>query len=1183
MYLIEIHSIHGVEMATEVVKLCNFEIRCEQQRIIIPEVRLIVLVSDGGPADVILGHVTLREHEVYGRLSRYFGKERSAVENTAVKGELQIDRSRQVKSVQGATVSSLSTRVLMGKKATQRVHVSNLLQLETADEPTEELLPEDALASYWQNPKPKTDELEFKVNGTQTDKQQQLALIRRYQDVFAESLSCAKPANVTPMTMEVDYQSFQNDKRSREPTRPQSAARKAAIAKWISQAIADNIIRPSSATAWSQLMLTAKPNGSWRFAIDYRALNKHTKAARAPIPNIRKLLSTIGRNRPKYFAKMDLTSGFYQTPMAEDCMHYTAFDTDLGLFEFTRASMGLLNSPWYFQRTMEQEVFPHLIHKSMEIYIDDLLTWASSIEELLENLEKIFSALREKGLTLNPGKCEFGMSEVEFVGHLIDESGITFTAEKLNQVAKMPLPKTKGELKQFLGLGGYFRNHVADYAEITVVLNGMLEGYEKKTSKQLIDWQPDQIEMFEICQKAIVNCKKLFYEVDDAPIRVYTDASDYGIGAYLCQVLEDETEIPIEFISKTLTKSERKWSTYEKEAFAIFYALRKWETHLKDVKFTLFTDHKNLTYIAKDHNAKVTRWRLAVQDYNFDIAYIPGEENIVADAFSRLCPETIPDEDMKLDTATASIAALTVNLEHFDEWLSVRDFTQDDHVEYAVIAEDVQVFKTLNVETAVCHAIRTDPRRSAPLFEYIPPYRMNIIEQCHNHEVGHFGVNRTIEMLNKMIANDPKYAKLQWKGMRKDVNTYIRRCDSCNKMNEQKLTTHVKKYTTSEDGIMKNLAIDAIYMPTSKSGNKYILTVIDTFTRYTALYAIKDLTAQTAAKTLMNHMHVYGVPDKITSDNSTEFDAQFSEMLDLLKIEKYRIHAYSHQENGIVERANKEIIRHARIIAYEMRNHDGWDDNLLQVQAIMNEKVSEATGLTPNQIIFAGKIDLHAGRIYPNPTNQQRKSMSKYMKDQLDFQDELMRKAEQQQLKTNEKHILSDQAEEYIHRVRDYIVVQPENGKPASKLAARWHGPYRIIEVTTRPQGTVYTCYSPKDGKIADYHASIVKAHPCDNDTEATRIAILDDANTFIIQEIVGHDIVKNNRDKQQLNLQIKWHGYKELEWTGLNMSLKRNVQVQQYLKAKGLEKFGLPPSTEPTAEPQKKRVRFSLSDYEED
>jgi hypothetical protein len=128
---------------------------------------------------------------------------------------------------------------------------------------------------------------------------------------------------------------------------------------------------------------------------------------------------------------MDFTSGFYQTPIREEDMKYTAFDSDEGLFEFTVASMGLLNSPWYFQRIMEHEVFPELLHKIMAIYVDDILTWAANIDELCTNLEKIFEAIRNKGLTLNPEKCEFGMEEVEFVGHLVDQHGVTFTKEKL--------------------------------------------------------------------------------------------------------------------------------------------------------------------------------------------------------------------------------------------------------------------------------------------------------------------------------------------------------------------------------------------------------------------------------------------------------------------------------------------------------------------------------------------------------------------------------------------------------------------------------------------------------------------------------------------------------------------------------------------------------------------------------
>jgi cleavage and polyadenylation specificity factor subunit 1 len=435
----------------------------------------------------------------------------------------------------------------------------------------------------------------------------------------------------------------------------------------------------------------------------------------------------------------------------------------------------------------------------------------------------------------------------------------------------------------------------------------------------MLNWTEELKTQFTECQKAVIQCRKLYYEEEGAPIRVYTDASEYGIGAYLCQVQEDGVEIPIEFISKTLTKAERKWSTYEKEAFAIFYALRKWEYYLRDIKFTIFTDHKNLTFLAADPNAKVMRWRMAVQDYDFDIAYIPGEDNIVADAFSRLCAKHTPEEDAEVEIFN-SIASLKVNIDKFDVWDPIRQNSDErHHDQYYVIQGQIDRFKELHCSVSYNYAIQTQLQVKKTVFKHIPQDKYNIIKLCHNYEIGHWGENRTIELVQSLLDKDPKYAELEWKGMRKDVQAFIRKCDCCNKMNETHMKSHIKKYTTSEYGVMKCIAIDAIHMPKTKSGFQYILTVIDCFTRYTALYAIKDLTAQTAAKTMINHMYVYGVPDKIISDNSTEYEAEFKEMLSILQIENYRIHAYSHQENGIVERANKEVVRHMRNIAYELR------------------------------------------------------------------------------------------------------------------------------------------------------------------------------------------------------------------------------------------------------------------------
>jgi hypothetical protein len=158
-------------------------------------------------------------------------------------------------------------------------------------------------------------------------------------------------------------------------------------------------------------------------------------------------------------------------------------------------------------------------------------------------------------------------------------------------------------------------------------------------------------------------------------------------------------EVPIEFISKTLTKVERRWSTYEKEAYAIFYALRKWEHHLQNTKFTLFTDHKNLTYLTKDPSQKVMRWRLAVQDYDFDIAYIPGPDNIIADGFSRLCPQKLENEadDARSEEAMASIASLMAYSTNIEEWKPQgTEATERQRKQYIVRQDDVASFYALH-------------------------------------------------------------------------------------------------------------------------------------------------------------------------------------------------------------------------------------------------------------------------------------------------------------------------------------------------------------------------------------------------------------------------------------------------------------------------------------------------------
>jgi hypothetical protein len=460
------------------------------------------------------------------------------------------------------------------------------------------------------------------------------------------------PAKVTPFAFEVNKQGWYEERSNKARARQYSADRQAAIEKFLKQALIDKVIAPSDAPAWSQVLLTKKPNGKWRFCLDYRTLNKYTLTKGWPIPNIQDVLQRIGSHKPKFFAVIDCTAGYHQMPIEEQCQAYTTFTTHVGNFKWLRTPMGPHNAPSLYQKAMATEVFPDLINMILQVYLDDIITWANSIVELIERLKIIFARLRRFNITLNPEKCRFGMAEVEYVGHLINKLGINFSKDKKDQIANWERPTDKGGLKSFLGLAGYFRRHIRGYAELVHPLQELVEDYEKRKKMAKLEWDEISSKAFTDTQDAIVNCQTLFFHDQSAPLRVYTDASDYGIGAYLCQVL-DTFEQPIAFISKTLSKAEKKWSVYEKEAFAIFYSLRKWEHYLQGTKFTLFTDHKNLTYLNKDPSPKVMRWKVAVQEYDFDVAYIEGHKNVIADGFSRLCPK---DLDAELEQPDRTIA-----------------------------------------------------------------------------------------------------------------------------------------------------------------------------------------------------------------------------------------------------------------------------------------------------------------------------------------------------------------------------------------------------------------------------------------------------------------------------------------------------------------------------------------------
>jgi hypothetical protein len=219
-----------------------------------------------------------------------------------------------------------------------------------------------------------------------------------------------------------------------------------------------------------------------------------------------------------------------------------------------------------------------LLYIFVELYLDDVLVYATKDEEFLKRLRVVFERFRQFNITLNPKKCYFGLAEVEFVGHVLKIDGICFSTEKRTKGLDFALPAKQKQLKSFLGLVNYFKDHVQGLSHKVKPLNEIIIPYKKGMS---IDWTPRLEQCFWDVQESVGNCPKLHYVDLSLPIHVRTDASDYGIGGYLFQ-LDQQRELPIRFISKALHRAQLNCSTFEKEAYAIFYTITKFDFLLKD-------------------------------------------------------------------------------------------------------------------------------------------------------------------------------------------------------------------------------------------------------------------------------------------------------------------------------------------------------------------------------------------------------------------------------------------------------------------------------------------------------------------------------------------------------------------------------------------------------------------------
>ncbi|XP_078243510.1 uncharacterized protein LOC144587340 [Pogona vitticeps] len=483
---------------------------------------------------------------------------------------------------------------------------------------------EEAELPFWEGRgevKYNPEEVKISPALTQDQQQELKMLLSKYQQVFSNKPGIVKGVMHRIHTGDAPPQAV-SPYRVTGPYRDK-------VRKELDEMLRENIIVPSSSPWSSPIVLVDKPDGSIRFCVDYRKLNRVTTPDAYPMPRLDNLIETIGGCR--FISPLDLVKGYWQLRIDPRDQEKTAFCSPFGLYEFRVLSFGLRNAPATFQRLMDQTLAG--LSDFTVAYIDDIGIFSNTWEDHLIHLELVLQRLSAAGLTVKASKCQLGSPEIKYLGHMVGGGMIKPLEAKIEAVRDWPRPNTKKKVKSFLGLVGYYRKFIPRFSEIAAPLTDLT----RKKADDCIPWTSDCEAAFQRLKEALINYPVLRAPDFDREFIIYTDASNSGVGAVLCQEDENGDQHPVSYLSRKLQKGERHLATVEKECLAIVYAIQKAKPYIWGRHFILCTDHSPLQWLKtmKTHNSKLMRWALNLQDYDFEVKVVRGSVNCVADALSR--------------------------------------------------------------------------------------------------------------------------------------------------------------------------------------------------------------------------------------------------------------------------------------------------------------------------------------------------------------------------------------------------------------------------------------------------------------------------------------------------------------------------------------------------------------------
>ena len=479
--------------------------------------------------------------------------------------------------------------------------------------------------------------LSFNINAnmSQKDQREYKFILDEAKDRFSVSLeTLGSGTDLCPLSIDTDAGEVQRRAYRTSPKIEQE------IQTQVADLLKYSIIEPATHCWRSPVVLTKKKDGTYRFAVDYRDVNKKTKKMSFPVPRVEDVWDTIAAKKAKVFSTLDLSSGYWQLDLDPATKHKTGFVTKTGSYQFRKLPFGLRNAPANFQKNMTH-VLDGLINDICIIYVDDIIVLSPDHDTHKKHLKLVLERLRKHNLTLKPSKCHFAMDSVKYIGHILSGDGISTDPELIEKIRSFPAPKNPKQVQQFNGLTNYYRRFVKDLSKLQAPLNILLQKDEPWA------WTDACEQAFQTIKRALVSPPTLAYPDLDKPFILTTDASTSAIGHILSQLDDDGKERIVACGGRGLRKSERNYSITDLEALAVVDGFKNYHTYLADNHTTVITDHAALQFIESNKNltGRAARWAVALQGYEKTIKYRPGLKNENADALSRREYPPEPDAD----------------------------------------------------------------------------------------------------------------------------------------------------------------------------------------------------------------------------------------------------------------------------------------------------------------------------------------------------------------------------------------------------------------------------------------------------------------------------------------------------------------------------------------------------------